>query len=406
MGSYSHQAVYNTIGTTVTLFSQWLIMMLIPSINNFSEAGIFAISISVCSILNHVATFSLKEYQISDQNSKFSDSEYAYTRLITIAISFVGILPISILFGYDLEEVSAIIAYMIYRNLLHFAYVYSASLQVAGRLDYVGKCMTAEGIVSFITFIFTYVGTDNLVLSIFVMAVFGGGLFCLTQSLGYKNIVKKQIQITCIDKKKIKRLLKIGFPLFLAIISPTITTALPKLFLQAIENNEIAGIFSTLSTPTIIIPTLVISVFSPLIVYFSDMIKRGDVAKFKRKYLQINLAIILFGVLCVGLSILVQGWVFNLLYGDEISEYVNLFAILVLGITFYSVGTCGSVVLIIKNQGRISAIASLISLIVGLVLCIMLIPGGSIEGATCALVCAYATYGGLVAIFSYFYPIT
>ena len=97
--SYSKQITYNTFGTVVTLFCQWLIIMFIPKITDFAEAGIFAVAISVCSILNHIATFSLKEFQISDQNTRYTDADYKSVRLITIALSFIGIIPFIFVFG-------------------------------------------------------------------------------------------------------------------------------------------------------------------------------------------------------------------------------------------------------------------------------------------------------------------
>ena len=71
----SNQILYNTIGSSVTLFFQWLIIMLIPRMTDFSDAGVFAVAISICSILNYVATLFMNQYQVSDQYEKFSEND-------------------------------------------------------------------------------------------------------------------------------------------------------------------------------------------------------------------------------------------------------------------------------------------------------------------------------------------
>ena len=95
------QMSWYTLGNIVTLFCQWVIIMLIPKITDFSEAGIFAVAISVASIVNQIATFSLNTYQIADGYEKFTKNSYAVARLTTITISFLCMIPIILMFDYE-----------------------------------------------------------------------------------------------------------------------------------------------------------------------------------------------------------------------------------------------------------------------------------------------------------------
>ena len=56
--SYSKQITYNTFGTVVTLFCQWLIIMFIPKITDFAEAGIFAVDLCMLHIEPYCHLFS------------------------------------------------------------------------------------------------------------------------------------------------------------------------------------------------------------------------------------------------------------------------------------------------------------------------------------------------------------
>ena len=396
--SVSKQVTYNTAGSIVTLFCQWLIMMIIPKMTDFSEAGVFAVALSVCSILNIFATFSLNQYQISDQYAKYSENDYRAARMATMALSFVLCLFVVLFFNYSLEQNLVIILYMVYRNLLHYAYLYTATLQIRERLDYVGKCMILEGIVSFISFIPIYYVTADLVVSTAAMAVLGGGIFLLTVGHGYKKTEGRGYPRHPADRAVISSLIRTGVPLLLSVVAPIVITALPKILLQATDGYEIAGIFSTLSTPTIVIPTLITSIFAPFIVYFSNISKKGDIRMVRKQYLKTVLLTLSLGALCYVVSRLAGGYAFEMVYGADIVPYVHYFSVLMIGITLYSVGMWGITVLITKDQGKAAAAASLISLAIGAIIFFIAVPGYHMDGAVYGLMTAYGIFGLLISL--------
>lgn len=404
--AFSKQITYNTAGNIVSLFCQWLIMMIIPKITNFSEAGMFALALSVCSILNIFATFSLNQYQISDQYVRYDENEYRVSRILTISLSFAMCLAFVLLFDYSIEQKLVIIAYMLYRNILHFAYLYTATLQVKERLDYVGKCTIAEGIASLVSFVAAYNYTHNLVISVIIMAAIGGGLFLVTVMHGYKKIAGGSLSVHHAEPLQVKNLMKLGIPLLLSTVAPIVITALPKIILQATAGDEILGIFSTLSAPTIVIPTLITGIFAPFIVYFSNLSRSGDLALLRKQYTRMTMLVLGFGILCYTMSRLFGGFAFEMLYGEDIVPYVRYFDILIVGIILYSIGMCGITVLITKEQGRPAAISSLLSLAVSAAIFILIIPEYGIDGASYGLVAAYGIFCFAVSLCVYMLPLT
>ena len=93
-----------------------------------------------------------------------------------------------------------------------------------------------------------------------------------------------------------------------------------------------------MSAPTIIIPTLVMGIFAPFIVYLSNISKRNDLSLLRVQYLKTVGLIIILGVLCYALSRVAGGYVFEMVYGADIVPYVGYFNILIIGMTFYSIG--------------------------------------------------------------------
>lgn len=401
---YSKQVTYNTIGNVVSLFCQWLIIMIIPRISDFGDAGVFAVAISVCSILNLFATFSINQYQISDQYVRFSENGYKVCRLVTVAISFILIVPISLLFGYTAEQNLVILLYMVYRNFLHIAYLYTASLQISGRLDYVGIVTGIEGAVSFVVFLASYMATGNLVLSTMAMAVIGGGSFLLMTLHGYRRFVPTRTRLKA-DASELRPLLLLGVPLLLSTVASVTITALPKLVLQADWGDEIVGIFSTLSSPTIIVPTLAISMFAPFIIYFSNIAREGDMRRIRIQYTKAMIILGGFGIVCLIVCRLLAPWFFGTIYGDSILEYMDCFYVLVIGIILYTAGTLGTTVLITKEQGRAAAIASLIALAIGAAVFLAVIPSHGMMGASLSLMSVYGLFGLLISVCVYLIPL-
>ena len=404
--STSKQITYNTAGSIVTLFCQWMIMMIIPKITAFAEAGIFAVALSICSVLNIFATFQLNQQQISDQYVRYTENDYRAARTITVVLSFVLCLFVVLFFNYTMEQNLVIILYMVYRNLLHYAYLYTATLQIRGRLDYAGKCMMLEGAVSFVSFTASYYFTHDLVLSVAIMAVLGGLTFLLTVAHGYRKTVGRRYPWHTADRSAVSSLIKMGVPLLLSVVAPIVITALPRIILQATDGNEMVGIFGTLAAPTIIVPTLVLGIFTPFIVYFSNVSRKGDMPLLRRQYLKMAFLTLALGALCHIVSRIAAGPLFEMVYGDEIVPYVHYFNTLIVGIAFYSIGMWGVTVLITKEQGTAAAITSAVSLAIAAVIFLITIPEYGIGGATYGLMAAYGVFGLLISIVVLLLPLS
>lgn len=380
-------------------------MMLIPRMTNFSEAGIFTATISVCSIINIFATFSLNQYQIADQHVNYNEKTYRVARIVTISLSFVMCFAVIFFMDYSLKQNIMILVYMAYRNLLHFAYLYTAGLQIHDRLDYAGKCMIVEGIASLLSFVIIYSLTGDLVLSTILMALFGGGSFLLLTMLGYRKYVPKSVSVKKTDWTATRSLITMGVPLLLSGVAPIVITALPKLILQIYEGDEIIGIFGTLSAPTIIVPTVITSIFVPFIILFSNISRSGNFSLLRINYLKSVGLILGFGALCIAGSVVGAEFAFTLLYGNQILPYIHYFNVLLVGITLYSVGMVGITVLMTKEQGRAAAIISIFVLIISIPVFIFSISEYGMDGASYGLAAVYCIFGILISLGVLFLPL-
>ena len=387
----SRQATYNMLGYTVSLFSQWLILMVIPLMSDFDDAGVFSIAVSICSILNLVATLSLHNYQVADRYERYSENAYRMCRLTAMSVSFLCIPVIVFMLDYDLEQGLVILFYMLYRNLIHAGWVYIATLQMKDKLDYSGKCMIVEGTISFASFAVLYVATQNLIVSTATMALIGGGTFLILILVGYRKYVGDTIK-PLFEWEGVGALVKLGIPVMLSTLAPIVITAIPKILLQSDYGDAATGIFSTIASPAIVIPTLVESAFIPFIPSFSDAWKRNP-SDFRRRSFILLLVILGFGVLCYITAVLLADPVFRWIYGEELADYTKYFSTLIIGITVYTVGVCSTTLLVIRGKSKYAVAMAFMALAVSLLVSPVMISDSGIEGATYSVVIAYAVFG-------------
>ena len=379
------------VGYTVSLFAQWLILMVIPLMSDFDDAGVFSVAVSICSILNLVATLSLHNYQVADRYEKHSENAYRMCRLTTMLVSFLCIPVIVFMLDYDLNQGLVILFYMLYRNLIHAGWMYIATLQMKDKLDYTGKCMVVEGIVSFASFSVVYILTQNLVVSTATMALVGGGVFLASIMVGYGKYVGETIRPS-LEWDGVMPLIKVGIPIMLSTLAPIVITAIPKILLQSDYGDAITGIFSTIASPAIVIPTLLESAFIPFIPSFSDAWKR-EPSDFRKRSFILLLVILAFGALCYVVSLLLADPVFRLIYGDEMTGYTKYFSVLLIGITIYTVGICSTTLLVIRGKSKYTVAMAFMALAVSLLVSPVMISDSGIEGATYSVVIAYAVFG-------------
>ena len=64
--SVKKNILWNSIGTFVMFFCQWLMMVLVVRLSGYADSGILSLSISCGNVFLIIAAFGVKTYQVSD----------------------------------------------------------------------------------------------------------------------------------------------------------------------------------------------------------------------------------------------------------------------------------------------------------------------------------------------------
>lgn len=314
--------IWNSSGSFVYLFFQWLISYLVVLILGFKDAGIFALAISISSIAFAFATYGVRGYQVSDVSRKYSDKSYVIARMVTSGLAIVGCLIYLSLYTYSLYTTLCIVFYLIFKMSEAYVDVYHGIFQRGKRMDFIGKSFILRGVISNILFIGCMILTSNLLLSIGVLAISSYILIFLYD----RNKVKPFYEKTnYTSKREIINLLIECLPLAVFVFLSNFLMSIPRISLESIKGTEVLGIYASIAIPAVIIQVISGYIFSPLLTVFAEHVDQKNFKLFHKLLFKTLAYIVILSIV-----IFIGGAIFGkfgliLLFGEKISNYTYLF---------------------------------------------------------------------------------
>ena len=357
---------WNTFGSVFYSACQWLITFLVVHIATYNEAGYLSLAMTTSSSFSAISLFSMRNFQVSDVRGEYNQHEYVGSRITTCLVALVACV-IASFFGNSLYQALCIDAFMIIRVAEALSDVLHGENQKFGRYDYIGKSFILRGILTVGIFSTCLILTDNLLLTLLVMA-----LCNLAASLFYdyrKTAALEEIH-PVLFSDRIKKLLIVCAPIVVFAFLLSLENLFPKSILQQVEGTEQLGIYSTIATPTLVVQVFAAVAFNPFLPKFSTVFVNGQYDKFlgllKKTYLALaGLAV----VVTIG-AMLLGRWGLALLFGAQILDYYELF----MPIVWVTILTAGIWILyaIVVAIRRIKWL--LIGMAVDFVACLILTP--------------------------------
>lgn len=341
---YKKQAFYNTVGNLVYMVALWLISsVLTVRLSGFEDAGVFSIAMSVGNIFFFIAMYGMRSFQASDSLYQYSPQDYFTVRWITVGVALVALVGYLALAGYSVYISLAIVLYTFYKFAEACSDVFFGELQRVGHLEICGISMSVKGAVSVAVFSVVLWLTRNLNVALFAMVVLAVAILLLYDVKGYRRYQPKEAARAT---KATASLLKAGFPMLLTTVFPIVVTAMPRLALEHYCGTEALGYYSSISTPTVLITTLVPNVLAPFMTYFGLCYHER---KFRKLYGMLWVALgctaALGGAACL-CAYFLGDLVMGLLFGQEILPHMYLFVPLIIATTVYALSMAANSVLI------------------------------------------------------------
>lgn len=391
--------IYNSIGSAVYLFCQWLITFIVVWISGYETTGILSTAMSISTTFGVIATFNMRNFQASDINQKNSERTYIVSRFITSSIAFILTFFYSFTKNFSLFQILCINAFMLFKISEALVDVFHGSLQRKWRFDIIGKSYLARGILSITLFSLTLFFTNNLFLSLLFMSI---GVYIFIAMYDLKNYKKEYQDIGITKKSYILKLLIQCIPLVLYGVIFSYISMYPRIVVEQLYGNEMLGYYASVATPALIIQVAATFIFNPLLSLFADYYNKKDFRNLNKTTFKVIILILIlatFGLIC---SHFFAEFVLKLLFNDGIIPYVYLFkGVIIVSCLTAIIWFLGMILVVVRNY-KMLLFGSFLTLIATILITPNLINKYNLEGINITLIIVFIiqTFIYLIAVLS------
>ena len=376
--SIQRNMLYNSIGSLFYLVCQWLINVLAVRLGSYEAGGMLSLAVQITNVFFVIASFSIRVFQASDTEGRFSASRYVSTRLVTSAIGFGLCAVFSVAsVQYSWEQRWSIILYMLFKLTESLVDCFAAEEQKAWRMDWCGISFLMRGVTSLGSFIIGMTVWHSLPAALVLMA-----LTTMPVVVWYDGHIVKKMTGFKLDfsLKKSLPLMQAAWPMMVNSGMMTMLTAIPRYFLEMYAGTEILGIYTAIATPAVIMQAGCSFIYSPLVAPLSETYHKGDRAAFRRTIAKALTAVLLLALLAVLAALLLGRWGLNLLFGESILPHAHLLTPSLIATLCSALIYFFEVPLTIMQRLKSMTVIHLIAIAATVLLSMLLIPRMGMDG--------------------------
>ena len=381
------QALINSFGNLVYVAALWLLTVITTQQLGYEAAGYLTLAMTIANLSVAVQLYGVRAFQSSDMSFEYSAKDYLLSRVITLALGAILGLIICLLRGYNSVALICISLFVLLKSAEAFSDVLYGNVQRVGRLDIAGCFMFIRGLLITVVFgAFIWI-THNLNLSLLITTSVCILLSSVIELYVHHRVTEKDK--TKFSLKNTLGILKECFPLFIASFVPIIITAYPRIILEKYYGSKILGFYGNVSTPSLLITTLVPVVLVALLPAYGVAYKECNKQRIRKLWMLSIIGCLLFGAVCfLGLLVLAKP-LLSLVYTEQILPYVVYIYPITIAMVIYSFTMCNYTALIAIRKKTMIIAAALIALVVCLITSGLLIKSHSIKGAIAVLIITY-----------------
>mgnify|MGYP000843750907 FL=1 len=386
--------LWNTAASLMTSLATVVMLLVVTRTAGIRAAGVYSLAIAVGQQFQTLGMYEVRAYHVTDLRHRFTFGTYLATRIVTVALMLVGITTYAVLSSSDVHHCVLVTLVASLRVFDAFEDVYVCELQRVGRLDLGGRACFWRALSTTASFSGMLVATGNLlvstVVSLVVSLVVMVGVY-LPPSRGLFPLRPTW------DPRRVGQVLLACLPLFLASFISMYLSNAPRFAIDRYLDPTQQGYFAILFMPAVTINLMSLVIFRPLLTRMAGLWVQGDRPGF-RAVVNRGLLATAGAFVVVGLVTYVAGVpILGLVFGKDVSAFSVELMVLVAGgamnaasvVLYYALTT-------VRLQNLVFAGYVLAAGAITL-LCVVLVPQGSLLGASVAYTAAMSV---LVAVFA------
>ena len=390
----SRDYLWNTASSFMTALATVVMLLVVTRTAGIRAAGVYSLAIAVGQQFQTLGMYEVRTYHVTDLRHRFTFGTYLATRIVTVALMLVGITTYAVLSSSDVHHCILVTLVASLRVFDAFEDVYVCELQRVGRLDLGGRACFWRALSTTVVFSLTLALTGSLLTSTVTTLV----LSVLTTVLVYLPPSRGLFPLRpAWEPGPVVQVLLACLPLFGASFISMYLSNAPRFAIDRYLDPTQQGYFAILFMPAVTINLMSLVIFRPLLTRMAGLWVQGDRPGF-RAVVNRGLLATAGAFVVVGLVTYVAGVpILGLVFGKDVSAFSVELMVLVAGgamnaasvVLYYALTT-------VRLQNLVFAGYVLAAGAITL-LCVVLVPQGSLLGASVAYTAAMSV---LVAVFA------
>lgn len=378
MNNYKKNFLWNSIGSTVVSFTSLLFLIIVTRINGVDDAGIFTFAFTLACMLQVISNYGGRNYQVTEPNSKITDSDFFYSRIITSLLMIIGGIIFVAINRYDLYKTIIIFLLIIFRIVESYQEIFYAVIQKNEQLYKVGISLLIKGVLSIILFLIIDWITKDLILSVISMIISYLLIFIFYDLF---NLKQAKFKLSKFDYKKINNILTGAFFVFSLTLLTQYVMNSSKFAIDILLPNESQTIFGILIMPATLMLLCSQFMIQPFLTDFAKLTKKKQTKNLNILTIKLSVALLIIGIVVVILGLLIGIPILNIIYGLNLDDYLWHLIIILIGSILFGLSYILSNVLIAMRKTSMQALIYLIGSAFTLVVSYCLVKNISLDGA-------------------------
>lgn len=326
--------IWNAVGNTAYDGLQWFITVIVARSSGLNNAGVLAIAMSFSLIFRTISYFGIRDFQVSDENNKYSFADYTGLRIITCILSLAACMIFAALSRYAPNVLTAIFWYMIFRISEGFSDLFHGAIQKKDRLDISGVCLTLKAVITTIAFALVFLVMSSLNYALAAMA-----LSAVTVNL----LIELPLTVKICSLKAKVRWIECGklavetAPLLLHLFLTSVILNMPKYALSIAYNEVYLGAYSSIFSVSQILQGAFQYIYTPFITKFSKLYRCKMIEKIEQLSKRIIFIFLLLMILFTLIMQICGTHLLVLIFGEEIKQYKDLIFPSIISVCAYSI---------------------------------------------------------------------
>lgn len=375
------------------MFAQFLLLVLIAKLGNVEMMGRFALAFAISSPFIMFFSLRLHFIQVSDTKEKHHFPVYLSIRIIScfLAVSCMG----GLIFFLNISQEQKVITILVglaksFESVSEIFYGYSQKHHNMKAVSF-GKAI--KGTISVISFaICLYMFSSLIPACISLCVSWAAILFFydikLSPSLNnhsffthFRIYILESFSYFFRSYSNIFPLIKKAVPLGFISCLASLSTNIPRYFLEKYSGTEELGIYAGIAYIMYANVMFLTSIFQPAIPVLAESVKNENLTQFKRVFLGLMTFCMSYGLILILFSYFFGDYILVIFYDKSFLQYKNMFVLMMGVVSLNSIGLYLLYTLTALNRFTIQVHIYLFDFMLMFFLSYQLVPKFDISGA-------------------------